>query len=106
MKTLLNFLRMATPRASRLAFTVYTRQHCSCCYKALTLLEEARKHHGFTIETIDVDSDPALAQQHGDSVPVILVDGKVRFRGKIESALLDRLLTAEAAARANAREER
>jgi glutaredoxin len=93
---LVRLLRRRSPRASHLMFTVYTRRQCCCCHKAFEVLEEARKHHGFSMETVDVDSDSTLAERYGDTVPVVLVDGKVRFRGKVEPALLDRLLTAEA----------
>jgi predicted thioredoxin/glutaredoxin len=90
-------LRRDVPRASHLTFLVYTRQQCCCCHKALDVLEAASKLHGFTIETIDVDSDPGLVEKYGEWVPVVLVDGKLRFRGKVEPVLLERLLAAEAA---------
>ena len=32
-----------------LEVTVYTRAQCCCCHKALDLLEEYRRRHGFTI---------------------------------------------------------
>lgn len=90
-------IRPATARrAENLTFTVYTRRQCGCCHKALDLLREQQRHHGFAIEVIDIDTDPALVEQHGLSVPVIAVDGKIRFRGIVNPALLERLLAAEA----------
>ncbi|MFO0908331.1 MAG: glutaredoxin family protein [Isosphaeraceae bacterium] len=85
-----------TPDASFLTFTVYTRHGCSCCHKALDLLGEFRSRYGFSIETIDVDTDPALVEAHGTSVPVVTLRGKVRFRGQVNPALLERLIVAEA----------
>ena len=73
-------------------FVMYTRQGCHLCEQAWALLEDARKTHGFTLEAIDVDSAPELVQQYGECVPVVLVDGKVRFRGQVNAALLKRLL--------------
>lgn len=78
-----------------LTFTVYTRAGCSCCLKAIATLEAARSRDGFAVETIDVDSDPALADEYGLSVPVVLVNGKVRFTGQVNPVLLERLLAAE-----------
>jgi glutaredoxin len=79
--------------AAPLQFTIYSRQGCTCCHTALDLLREYQRRHGFSLETVDVDTDPALAALHGGSVPVVTVNGKVRFRGKVNPALLDRLLT-------------
>ncbi len=84
-----------TPSKTRTPLvTVYTRAGCCCCDKAFTVLETARRNHRFTIESIDVDSDPALAALHGASVPVVAVDGKIRFRGVVNPVLLERLLRA------------
>ncbi len=83
---------------SKLSFTVYTRAQCCCCHTALDLLRGYQKRHRFTLETIDVDDDPALAEQYGLSVPVVAVDGKVRFKGVVNPTLLERLLSAEESA--------
>ena len=72
--------------------TVYTRADCCCCHKAIDVLESARLQYGFVIGCIDVDLDPELRARHGSSVPVVEVDGKVRFRGEVNPALLERLL--------------
>ena len=97
MKPLLSrWIRRRRPvDASHLAFTFYTRAQCCCCHKALDLLDDYRLRYGFTVQTVDVDSDAALAAAHGSFVPVVAVDGKVRFRGVINPVLLDRLLDAE-----------
>jgi glutaredoxin len=100
MTSLLTRLFRPRRKADHLAFTVYTRAQCCCCHKALDLLREHQARHGFAIEEVDVDADPALVEAHGLSVPVVAVGGKVRFRGVVNPVLLDRLLTAEAAARA------
>src|SRR5215475_13673564 len=99
MTSLLSRILRPRPKASHLAITVYARQQYCCCHKALDLLREYQRRHGFTIEEIDVDTDPDLAAQHGESVPVVAIDGKVRFRGVVNPALLERLLTAESRGR-------
>jgi glutaredoxin len=85
---LLRRRRAADPRT----FTVYTRQQCCCCHKALDLLRDYQRRHGFAIESVDIDGDPQLVEAYGTSVPVIAVDGKVRFRGVVNPVLLERLL--------------
>ncbi len=76
--------------------TVYSRQACCCCHTAIDLLETHRGRHGFVIEVVDVDTDPALVEAYGHTVPVVAFDGKVRFKGIVNPVLLDRLLEAEA----------
>lgn len=95
MTALLRRLFPSRPETGHLAFTVYTRATCGCCDKALAVLRSFQAAYPFTIETIDVDSDPALAAEHGGSVPVVTLNGKVRFRGVVNPVLLKRLLKAE-----------
>lgn len=95
MTTLLTRFLSRRPRAAGLTLTVYTRAGCCCCHKALELLQEHRSKWGYDIEEVNVDSDPDLAARYGAEIPVVRLGGKVRFRGKVNPALLDRLLTAE-----------
>jgi glutaredoxin len=84
-------------RLDHLAVTVYTRQQCCCCHKAIDLLQDEQKRYGFPIETVDIDEDPTLVEAHGLTVPVVEINGKIRFRGQVNPVLLRRLLDAEAA---------
>src|SRR5690242_5916580 len=95
MTTLLARLLRRAPRTEHLTFTVYTRSQCGCCRKALDLLERARRRHRFAIQEVDVDGDAALTAMYGTAVPVVTVNGKVRFRGVVSPGLLSRLLLAE-----------
>jgi hypothetical protein len=44
---------------------------------------------------VDVDDDPELAREHGNHVPVVQINGRVRFRGAINPVLFQRLVAAE-----------
>ena len=44
------------------------------------------------IEVVDVDSDPHLNRRHGLEVPVLLIDGTVVCRQRLEESELRRLL--------------
>jgi glutaredoxin len=82
-------------RAAHLTFTVYSRAGCGCCDKAMHVLKEAQRRFGFTIDEVDIDHDPDLIAKYNTEVPVVTVNGKVRFRGVVDPALLERLLVAE-----------
>jgi len=65
------------------------------CDNAWRLLQKEQQRYQFKIEVVDIDTQPKLAEQFGDQVPVVTVNGQVRFRGGVNAVLLDRLLQAE-----------
>lgn len=67
---------------------LYTRQGCHLCDEAAALLSR----HGLSFESVDVDQDPALRERYNECVPVVEIDGRERFRGRIDDLLLRRLL--------------
>jgi glutaredoxin len=75
---------------------LYTRQGCHLCEEAWDVLERSRRRFPFTLTLRDVDTDPELAARYGLEVPVVTVNGKVRFRGRVNSVLLARLLGGKA----------
>lgn len=67
---------------------LYTRQGCCLCDDAYQLLIE----HGFQVESVDIDADAELRERFNHCVPVVEIDGKERFRGRIDRRLLRRLM--------------
>lgn len=78
-----------------LHFILHTRRGCHLCEDAWQILSQAKGRYGFTLEAIDVDDDLELAAAYGETVPVVTVNGKVRFRGGVNAVLLERLLRGE-----------
>lgn len=68
--------------------TVYTRRNCKLCDEAKELLEQ----YGLEVESIDVDDSPELQARYTECVPVVLLDGRERFRGRVNEVLLQRLI--------------
>jgi glutaredoxin len=69
---------------------LYTRQGCHLCHQALDLL----RRHGLQPDVVDIDADPQLRQRYDVCVPVVVIDGRERFRGRVDERLLRRLLNA------------
>ncbi len=69
---------------------LYTRAGCHLCEDAKALLVR----HGLTPQEIDIDQHPDLLGQYNECVPVVVIDGRVRFRGRMDERLLVRLLKA------------
>lgn len=70
---------------------LYTRTGCHLCDEAYSVLQQ----HGLTPELIDIDTQPALRERFDACVPVVEMDGKIRFRGRVDPVLLRRLLARE-----------
>lgn len=87
--------RRAAPPLGHLHVVLYTRQGCHLCEEAWQCLQQEQQRYQFALEAIDVDPDPELAARYGDVVPVVTVNGEVRFRGGINHVLLTRLLRAK-----------
>ncbi len=78
--------------------TLFTRVDCHLCADADALLTRlaasmrAVEGAPFTVDAVDIDSDPALSDRYGDRVPVIAVDGREIAEAPIEEITLRRAL--------------
>jgi len=88
------WLGRGTRRRPDLRFVLYTRAGCHLCEVAMDMLARLRLAYGFSLETRDVDADPALKSRYDQCVPVVEVNGKERFRGRINEVLVQRILDA------------
>jgi glutaredoxin len=70
----------------------YTRAGCHLCDDAKTILSQQQEDYGFALTVVDIDTDPALAERYGECVPVVVVNGRERFRGHVNPLLFARLL--------------
>ena len=68
--------------------TLYTRHGCCLCNEAKEVLQA----HGLSVEEIDIDADPQLRDRYNECLPVVVIDGRERFRGRVDERLLKRLL--------------
>lgn len=67
---------------------LFTRAGCHLCEEA----EELLRRHGLEPQLIDIDQNPELQTRYNVCVPVVVIDGKERFRGRVSEVLLKRLL--------------
>jgi glutaredoxin len=78
-----------------LPVTVYSRAGCHLCDEALAVLRRYEEAYRLHVAVVDIDRDPDLAARYGDRVPVVVIGGRERFFGRVNEALLRRLLAAE-----------
>ena len=72
---------------------LYTRNGCHLCDNARDVLA----NYGLEVTSFDIDADPLLRERFNDCVPVVEIDGKIRFRGRVDPLLLRRFLAVERA---------
>ncbi len=78
--------------------TVVHRHDCALCEAMLAELAAlGRSMELPPIEVVDVDLDPLLQRRHGLDVPVLLLDGVVVCRHRLDRSELARLLRHRAA---------
>jgi glutaredoxin len=75
-------------KSDAMKVTLYTRKGCRLCDEAYSILAR----HQLIPEEIDIDSDSVLRERFTDCVPVVEIDGRIRFRGRVNEVLLRRLI--------------
>lgn len=81
-----------TAPQSRRVILLYGRPGCHLCDIAKSLLKSRSSRYPIDFTERNVDENPEWASAYGECIPVVFVDGRLRFRGRVEPALLDRLL--------------
>jgi hypothetical protein len=73
--------------------TLVHRRDCQLCDDMLDELTALGRRRPLPpLEVVDVDSDPQLKRRHGLEVPVLLLDGTVVCRHRLDLEELTRLL--------------
>jgi predicted thioredoxin/glutaredoxin len=77
-----------------LRLTVVQRRDCELCEAMLRELAALARSCALPpVDVVDVDSDQQLERRHGLDVPVLLLDGTVVCRHRLDAAELRRLLS-------------
>jgi predicted thioredoxin/glutaredoxin len=73
--------------------TLVHREGCELCDEMLAQLTMLGRQAALpAVEVLDVDSDPELTRRYGLNVPVLLLDGTVVCRHRLDAHELLRLL--------------
>lgn len=70
---------------------VYSRPDCLLCEEAIEILSHYRRWLP-PVSEVSIEDDPELRKQFDEIVPVVEIDGKIRFRGSVNEVLLRRLI--------------
>ena len=67
---------------------LYSRDGCHLC----DIAAEVLSRNLLTFEVVDIDGHVELYERYNECVPVIEIDGRERFRGRVDELLLRRLI--------------
>lgn len=67
---------------------VMVRATCGSCARVTEQITPVVAAAGARLETVDVDTDPELAAEFGDRVPVIVIDGEEFACWEVDNAEL------------------
>jgi Glutaredoxin-like domain (DUF836) len=89
---------MAPERAAAPRLVLVQRHDCELCEAMVRELAALARTHALPpLELVDVDADALLRRRHGRDVPVLLLDGTVVCRHRLDAPELMRLLRPVAA---------
>jgi glutaredoxin len=71
-------------KRARICF--YTRSGCHLCEEAKREILAADCADQYTLEEIDIESDPALLERYGLEIPVITINGIKAFKYKVSAS--------------------
>jgi len=79
------------PASRPLQIKVYTKDGCHLCDQAIEVVRDFVQD----VELVDISTNPELQEKFCKCIPVVEINGKIRFRTKIDRLLLKRILLAE-----------
>ncbi len=78
--------------------TLYSRPECCLCEEMKEILARVQKDIPFTLEQIDISTDPELESRFGQEIPVLFVNNRKAFKYRLTAGELRRRLAWESAA--------
>lgn len=65
---------------------VYSRPGCHLCHEAKLAIQSSGCDDQFTLEEINIESDPELLTKYKYDIPVVTLDGAEIFRHRVNKA--------------------
>ncbi|MEE8468311.1 MAG: glutaredoxin family protein [Planctomycetota bacterium] len=78
------FERFRKP-AAPLPVVLYTRANCHLCEEMQAEISRAGREEHYVLRKVDVDSRRALKKAFGLRIPVLEIDGRVEFEGRLSA---------------------
>ena len=74
----------------------YTKEECSLCETALTVILRVGKSIDFELNILDITQDDSLMTRFKTEIPVVEIDGDIAFKHRVNEKEFIRLLKSSA----------
>ena len=64
---------------------IYSKPECHLCDEAKAAIQASGCDEEYTLEEINIESDPVLLDRYRFEIPVITIDGLEAFRNRVSS---------------------
>jgi hypothetical protein len=68
---------------------IYSKPSCSLCDEAITVIERVRARIPFELRIISILEDPAGMLAWRYDIPVVLIDGELAFKHRVDEAAFE-----------------
>ena len=68
---------------------IYSKPACSLCEEAVAVVERVRARIPFFLAVVDIRQSPELFATWRYDIPVVLIDGEVAFKHRVDPALFE-----------------
>src|SRR6266568_213699 len=69
---------------------IYSRPNCHLCHQAEGVIERVRQRVPFSVQIVNVETDPELEKTYGEQIPVVFINGKKAFKYHVDEAELEK----------------
>lgn len=84
------------PRDRPTRVEVYGKRDCHLCDEVKATLLRVRREIPFELVEIDIESSRELSDAYGERIPLVLIDGRLAFKLRVDEAALRRQLRSAA----------
>lgn len=72
-----------TSKSGKARVTIYSRPGCHLCDEAKNVIKECGCPEEYTLEEINIESDPELLRRYRNDIPVIFINGAEAFKHRL-----------------------
>ena len=69
---------------------LYSRPDCPLCEEMKAELRRAKTRRKTVLSEVNIAADPDLERQYGQSIPVLTINGRLAFKGRLSTAEFER----------------
>lgn len=80
------------PMSEPVKVVLYVKPGCTLCVPVQETLDRVRREIDFSLEKVDIANDPALLAKYGHEIPVVTINGRKAFKGRVHEGQLKRKL--------------